>query len=112
TIPLPCEGYTPIVAAPAADIWYYYAYRSNGTADRICFSSDDTSHVSLWLGRCDSLQPFSCHTILPNTPTYLIPPMYVHRDTLRLQISGNSVSASFSFEMCLEYTPGIPNTNT
>lgn len=110
TMPLACSGYVPTMTAPAADVWYYFAY-SNGTADQLCLESDDTVHVSLWVGRCDSLMPWGCYTVLPFTPTSMLLPMYYYQDTLRIQVAGTSLSSIAGYEMCIEYTPGIPNTN-
>ena len=110
TMPLSCTGYATTVSAPAADVWYYFAY-TNGTADQLCLESDDTVHVSLWVGRCDSLMPWGCYTVLPFTPTSMLLPMYIYQDTLRIQVAGTAISSTADFQMCIEYTPGIPNTD-
>ncbi len=108
TSPSTCQGYSPAVAAPAADIWYLYPYWF-GIYTRQCITCTDTCHVSFWAGTCGSLQPGNCFTVLPNTPTEIYPEVCC--DTLFMQISGTQLTSTMMFDLCTHYVPGTYSLN-
>ena len=89
--PLPCNGYTANIAAPAKDIWYKF---KTDCEFNFRVENSDTLHLSFWVGdTCSNLVPIACYTI-PAGIIYLSPTLYVgYLHYIFMQISGPSISS-------------------
>ena len=101
--PLPCNGYTPNLSAPANDVWYVIDF-VEGCDLNVLSSCTDTTHIVFWFGdSCSYLAHAACVTLLPGDTSFTIPGNSYSKTFI--QISGNGINQFTDFTFCFSSGP-------